>query len=143
MTITEKDELMIALLRENGRMAVSEIARRLHVSRTAAQVRLEKLERTGVISGYGVRLSKSYTKREIRALVMIKSPASSRAAIEARLVKIPQLTSLFFISGMFDIAVVIAAQSVEDLDQLIDKIGMLEGVKDTQSSIILSTKVDR
>ncbi len=134
---------MIALLRENGRMAVSEMARRLHVSRTAAQVRLEKLERTGVITGYGVRLSLSFTKREIRALVMIKSPASSRASIEARLIKIPQLTSLFFISGVFDIAVVIATQSVEDLDILIDKIGMFDGVKDTQSSIILSTKVER
>jgi hypothetical protein len=44
---------------------------------------------------------------------------------------------------MFDIALVIAAQSVEDLDQLIDKIGILDGVIDTQSSIILSTKVDR
>ncbi|MBT4891004.1 MAG: Lrp/AsnC family transcriptional regulator [Rhodospirillales bacterium] len=143
MTTTDKDEHMIALLRENGRMSVSELARRLHVSRTAAQARLDKLERSEIIKGYSVRLSAAFAKTEVRALVMIKSPPFNRAKIEASLTKITNLASLFSISGVFDLAAVISAQSVEALDTTIDKIGNLEGVEDTQSSIILSTKVDR
>ena len=74
MEITNKDEQLISLLRENARLSVSEIARRLSVSRTAAQMRLEKLERNGVIDGYSVRLSAKLLKDQVRALVMIKSP---------------------------------------------------------------------
>ncbi len=143
MTTSDKDDQMIALLRENGRMSVSELARRLHVSRTAAQSRLDKLERTNVIQGYSVRLSSTFTKNEVRALVMIKSPPPNRVRIEAALARISNLKSLFSISGVFDLSAVISAQSVEALDATIDQIGRLEGVEDTQSSIILSTKVDR
>lgn len=143
MTIMDKDEHLIALLRDNARMPVSEIARHLNVSRTAAQVRLEKLERTGVIAGYTLRLSSSFEKNRVRALVMIKLPPSNRALVEIALAKIPALQTLHSISGIYDLAAEISAPSVGELDQVIDIIGQLDGVADTQSSIILSTKLER
>ncbi|MGR3292269.1 MAG: Lrp/AsnC family transcriptional regulator, partial [Paracoccaceae bacterium] len=66
MSLTEKDETLIGLLRENGRRSVSEIARRMSASRTAVQVRLQKLERNGVIQGYSVKLSPAYLKTRVR-----------------------------------------------------------------------------
>lgn len=143
MEISDKDEQLISLLRENARLSVSEIARRLSVSRTAAQMRLEKLERNGVIDGYSVRLSERFSKDRVRALVMIKSPPGNRTKIENALSEIPQLTSLYSISGAFDLSAVISASSVRDLDTAIDEIGRLDGVDDTMSSVILSTKIDR
>ena len=143
MTILDKDEQLIALLRENARLPVAELARRLGVSRTAAQVRLEKLERTGVIDGYTVRLSSSFARNRVRAMVMIKSPPANRAGVEAALAKIPALTSLHSISGAYDLSAEISAPSVGQLDTVIDQIGTLDGVADTLSSIILSTKLDR
>ena len=74
MDISTKDQQLLAILTENARCPVSEIARRMSVSRTAAQMRLQKLERNGVIEGYGVRYSPAYQKNQVRALVMIKSP---------------------------------------------------------------------
>lgn len=139
----DKDETLIALLRENARMPVAEIARQLGVSRTAAQVRLEKLERTGVIDGYTVRLSSAFRRNRVRAMVMIKSPPATRAGVEMALGKMPALTSLHSISGAYDLAAEVSAPSVEDLDTVIDAIGVLDGVADTQSSIILSTKIER
>ena len=143
MDISHKDEQLISLLRENARLSVSEIARRLSVSRTAAQMRLEKLERNGVIDGYSVRLSAKFLKDRVRALVMIKSPPGNRAKIENALSKMRQLTSLYSISGVFDLYAVISAPSVGELDSAIDEIGRLDGVDDTMSSVILSTKIDR
>ncbi|RLA06069.1 MAG: AsnC family transcriptional regulator [Gammaproteobacteria bacterium] len=143
MEFSDQDEHLISLLRENARLSVSEIARRLSVSRTAAQMRLQKLERTGVIEGYSVRLSESFSKDQIRALVMIKSPPGKRSKIENALTAIPQLTTLYSISGAFDLSAVISAASVADLDAAIDEIGRLDGVEDTLSSVILSTKIDR
>ena len=106
-------------------------------------MRLQKLERTGVIEGYSVRLSESFSKDQIRALVMIKSPPGKRSKIENALTAIPQLTTLYSISGAFDLSAVISAASVADLDAAIDEIGRLDGVEDTLSSVILSTKIDR
>jgi len=143
MRLSEKDEHLIALLRQNGRLSVAELARRLNLSRTAAQMRLQKLERNGVITGYSVRLSAQFLQDRIRALVLIKFAPSRRAGIEKSLRDMPQVTSLYSISGAFDMAGVVSAASMDRLDAIIDRIGCLDGIDETMSSIILSTKIDR
>lgn len=143
MTISDKDERLIDLLRKDARTPVAEIARRLSVSRTAAKARLDKLEKSGVITGYGVRLSDQHQQGRVQALVMIKSPALKREAIEKALMEMHSLRSLYSISGVFDLVAVISTQTIADLDRHIDKIGQLKGVEDTMSSVILSTKVSR
>lgn len=141
--MADKDGILISLLQENARMPVSEIARRMGVSRTAAQVRLEKLERSGTVTGYTVKLSDNYRRDKVRAVVMIKSPPRDRPRIESELAQIPELSSLYSISGIFDLSAIISTVSVEDLDRVIDHIGRIDGVVETQSSIILSTKIER
>ena len=143
MTISDKDELLINILRENARTSVADIARRLSLSRTATQARLEKLERNGTIAGYTVRLGDHLKHEQIRALVLIKCTASNRGGIEAALAKITKLTLLHSISGIYDLCAFIAARNAEELDRTIDQIGQLDGVDDTMSSIILATKIDR
>ncbi len=143
MTNTSQDQLLITLLRDNARLPISELARKLGVSRTAAQARLMRLERDDIIKGYTVKLSDNYLKGCIKAMVMIKAPPGKRVSIERSLSKIPQLITLYSISGSFDITAVVIAPSVSELDQVIDQIGTLEGVEETQSSVILSTKFER
>lgn len=143
MDINSKDDQLINLLRENGRMNVAEISRRMCVSRTAAQMRLQKLERNETIKGYSVELSNQYLKSRVRALVMIKFPPSKRSQIEANLASITHVTSLYSISGSFDLAGIVSASDMESLDAVIDRIGCIKGIDETMSSIILSTKIDR
>jgi DNA-binding Lrp family transcriptional regulator len=143
MDLTDKDQQLIALLQQDGRLSVSEMARKLSASRTAVQMRLQKLERNGVINGYTVKLSSTYLEKRVQALVMIKLSAGSRGKIEAELAAIKQLTSLYSISGVFDMSGVISALSMAELDEIIDKIGCLTGIDETMSSIILSTKFNR
>jgi len=143
MTKIDKDQQLLALLRENARLPISELARKLNVSRTAAQARLQRLERSGIIRGYTLRLSDDYQQGCIKAMIMIKASPINRTIIEQALNRIPQLTGLYSISGKFDMTAIVIAPSVLELDQVIDKIGVLDGVEETQSSVILSTKIDR
>lgn len=143
MTNLAKDQQLLALLRDNARMPISELARKLNVSRTAAQARLQRLEREGTIKGYTTRLSDNYLQNSIKAMIMIKVPPNKRVSIERAMNHIPELTALYSISGAFDMTAVIMAPSVPELDQVIDQIGVLEGVEETQSSVILATKIDR
>ncbi|MGV8944510.1 winged helix-turn-helix transcriptional regulator, partial [Thermomonas sp.] len=66
MRISTPDELLLSLLRENARASTAEIARRLGLSRTTVQNRIERLERQGVISGYTVRVNDEYERSRIR-----------------------------------------------------------------------------
>lgn len=143
MTNITQDQRLIALLRYNARLAISELARLLGVSRTAAQARLQRLERDGIIKGYTVKLSDDYLKGCIKAMVMIKVPPAKRVNIERALSKISQLITLYSISGSFDLTAVVVAPSVAELDKVIDQIGILDGVEETQSSVVLSTKFER
>ncbi|UXS00580.1 Lrp/AsnC family transcriptional regulator [Agrobacterium tumefaciens] len=143
MTITDKDRALLALLSENARMPVAELARKLGLSRTTVQARIERLETEGVIAGYGLRFSESYLSGLVRAHVLITIAPKALPAVTASLSAIREVTTLHSVGGSFDLIAILAAPSIADLDQLIDRIGALEGVERTLSSIILSTRISR
>lgn len=143
MQITDKDRELLALLGENARMPVATLARRLGLSRTTVQARLERLEREGVIAGYGVRLSEAFQSGLIRAHVLITIAPKTLPAVSVELSAIREVTMLHSVNGSFDLIAIVAAPSIAELDRLIDHIGALSGVERTLSSIILSTRIAR
>ena len=143
MTIADKDRALLALLSENARMPVAELARKLGLSRTTVQARIERLEAEGVIAGYGLRLSESYLSGLVRAHVLITLAPKRSGAIETALRKIPEVRVLHSVSGPFDLIAIVAAASIGELDALIDRIGGLDGVERTTSAIVLSTRIQR
>lgn len=141
--LTVKDRELLALLGENARMPVATLARRLSLSRTTVQARLERLEREGVIAGYGVRLSEEYNSGLIRAHILITIAPKALSQVTASLERLQAVTALHSVSGSFDLIAMIAAPSIAELDHLVDRIGLIEGVERTLSSIILSTRISR
>ena len=137
------DERLISALRENGRAPTAELARLVGRSRTSVQSRIERLERDGVIIGYSVRLAPEHDLGAVRAHVMIKVGPKEARAVIAALQAIPQVRVLHSVSGDVDLIAVAAAASVAEMDAVIDRIGVLDGVERTTSSIILSTKFER
>ena len=137
------DQRLISALRENGRAPTAELARLVGRSRTSVQSRIERLEREGVIIGYGVRLAPEHDLGAVRAHVMIKVGPKEARAVIAALQAIPQVRVLHSVSGEVDLIAVAAAASVAEMDAVIDHIGVLDGVERTTSSIILSTKFER
>ena len=71
MKLNTPDELLLSLLRENARASTAQIARRLNLSRTTVQSRIDRLEREGVISGYTVRVHDEYERGQILSLIHI------------------------------------------------------------------------
>ena len=137
------DQTLIAALRENARASTAQLARLVGRSRTSVQSRIERLERQGVIAGYGVRLAPEHDFGAVRAHVMIKVGPKESRAVTAALRAIPQVRVLHSVSGDVDLIAVAATASVADMDEVIDRIGALDGVERTTSSIILSTKFER
>ncbi len=139
----DTDQRLISLLRENARASTAELGRRLGLSRTTVQSRIERLERQGVILGYTARLSDDVEKGAVRAHVMITVGPKDARTVETALRAIPAVRVLHSVSGAFDLLAVVVAPSVAEMDDVIDQIGALQGVERTTSSIVLSTRVDR
>jgi DNA-binding Lrp family transcriptional regulator len=137
------DQRLLLALRENARAPTAELARLVGRSRTSVQSRIERLEKQGVIMGYGVRLAPEHALGAVRAHVMIKVAPKEARAVSAALRVITQVQVLHSVSGEADLIAVAAAASVAEMDLVIDQIGALAGVERTTSSIILSTKFER
>jgi DNA-binding Lrp family transcriptional regulator len=137
------DEKLLLALRDNARASTARLARWVGRSRTSVQSRLERLEREGVIVGYSVRVAPEHELGAVRAHVMIKVGPKEARAVTAALKVIPQVRVLHSVSGDVDLIAVAATASVAEMDEVIDRIGALDGVERTTSSIILSTKFER
>jgi len=138
-----KDDELLSLLAENARTPIAELARRLKLSRTTVQARIERLERGNVIAGYTLRRGASAEKALIKGHVLITMKPKSAARTIADLTAMHEVRTLHSVSGEVDLIAIVAAPSVEALDRVIDDIGNLDGVERTQTSVILATKVER
>lgn len=143
MPLDAIDQKLIAALRRNGRASTAELARLVGRSRTTVQARIERLERDGVIIGYTARLAPEREQGAVRAHLMVKVEPKKEAAVGAALRGIDEVRVLHTVAGVFDMIVVAAADTIGQIEGVIDRIGNLEGVERTTSSIILSTKLDR
>ena len=143
MKITSADEALLSVLRENARLSTADIARRLGLSRTTVQSRIERLEREGVIEGYTVRVGDDYERGRIRAHILVTVLPKQMPAVVQALHAMPEVRSLHSVSGAHDLVAMGVVPTVADMDELTDRIGAIEGVERTTSSVILSTKFER
>jgi len=142
-TLDATDRALLALLRDDARASTTELARKLRLSRTTVQSRMERLQRQRVIAGFTITVPDELEADLVRAHVLITLAPKRSGAIETALRKIPEVRVLHSVSGPFDLIAIVAAASIGELDALIDRIGGLDGVERTTSAIVLSTRIQR
>lgn len=141
--INTLDDRLLQQLRANARLSTSELARRLDVSRSTVQSRLQKLEENDVIHSYTVVLGDKYRRGLMRAHVLVAIEQRLTGRLNRELEAIPQIVSLHAISGEFDVIVEVEAEGPQALNQILDRISALEGIRRTQTSVILETRFQR
>jgi len=137
------DRTILGLLGADARMSVATLARRLKLARSTVQARLERLETSGIIAGYTLKLGEEARAGRLRASVLVTIEPRAQAAILTRLKAIAEVERVFTTSGRFDLLMQIGAPNTQVLDQVLDQIGGLTGVKSSESLIHLSTRIDR
>lgn len=137
------DNRLLSALASNARASVSTLGRKLGLARTTVQARIEKLERTGVIAGYTVRLGETARRDRIRATVLVNFDPRSGPQVVSRLKTMPEVEVAHTSSGRFDLVLQLATRNTAQLDEILDVIGAITGVRSSESLIHLSTKIDR
>lgn len=141
--LTPADAQLLAVLREDARASTTAIARRLGLSRTTVQSRIDRLQQTGVIAGYTVRLGQALEQQQVRAHILITVLPKKMPAVVKALQGIEAVRTLHSVSGLHDLVAMAAVDGVAAMDELTDAIGAIDGVERTTTAVILGTKFER
>ncbi len=137
--MSDTDRQLIALLRDNARMSVTDLAQRLRVSRATVQNRIDKLEQSGVIIGYTVRLKPEAEGHRIRAWMNIAVEGNKAQVVLQALRGEPHVYALHSTNGRWDIVTELRADTLEQFDRVLGRIRLIPGIAATETSILLST----
>lgn len=138
-TLDDTDTELVAMLRDNARTPVATLAKRLKVARGTVQNRMARLEREGVIVGYSVRLKPQVEAYRIRALMTIAVEGNRSDEVLRALRGHPNVSSLHSTNGRWDFVAELQADTLEAFDRVLGSIRLVEGIANTETSILLST----
>lgn len=135
----DTDRQLISLLRDNARASVASLAKVLRVSRGTVQNRLDKLEADGTIVGYTVRLRPQAEAHQIRAFMTVAVEGNRIGPVLSALRGDPAVSALHTTNGRWDIVAELRADSLEAFDRVLGRVRLLEGIANTETSLLLST----
>ena len=135
----EIDHKLMSLLRQDARLTVAALAAKLKVSRGTVTNRIRRLEDDGVIVGYTVRLRPDVQHNAIKAWMSIAVEGNQTRAVIANLLGEPGVATLHDTNGRWDLLAELRAESLQELAKVLERIRLLKGISNTETSIHLET----
>jgi DNA-binding Lrp family transcriptional regulator len=117
--LDDTDRRIVEALRADGRLSMRALAARLHVSRAGVYSRVERLERDGVITGYGARIDPARYGRSLSAYVNLKVAQQSWKSLRTRVLAIEEVEHAALVSGEYDIVLLVRARDIDTLRDLV------------------------
>ena len=139
MAMDDTDRRLISMLRKDARMNVAALATKLGVSRGTVTNRLRKLEDDQVIVGYTVRLRPDAEPNAIRAWMSVLVEGNQTRAVIASLLGEPGVQALHDTNGRWDLLAELRAETMTQLSQLLERVRLIKGIANTETSILLAT----
>lgn len=135
--VDETDEKIIRILQADSRKAFVEIASEIGLSESAVRRRVKNLVDRMIIKRFTIELGTT-DKTSAITLISVSSTADT-SAVSNQLMNLNGVKVVYEITGQYDIAAIIAAPAIADINKCIDDIRKTEGVSDTDTVIILKT----
>jgi len=135
------DLAILELLQANARISNADIARQLDMAPSAILDRIRKLEQRGVIQGYTTRIDAAAVGLGLTAFILVRTEERvGSGAIGQALARIPEVQELHHVAGEDCYLVKVRVPDTEGLSRLLhNRFGRLKGVRNTRSTIVLST----
>lgn len=133
------DRRIIAHLRADGRASLSKVADALGVARGTVQSRLERLHETGTLLGFTARVREDYDVNAVHAVMMIEVVGKSTTQVIRKLRGIAEISTLHTTNGKWDLVADIRAGSLSDFDRVLREVRMIDGVSNSETSLLLSS----
>lgn len=131
------DRTLLNLLIQDSRTPTVTLAQKLGVARATVQNRISRLVSNRIIKRFTVEFDENYSRRVIRAITMIRIQPGQAKRITPTLKKIPQITRILSVSAPYDYIVETVVDELTELDKIVAVIRDIDGIQDTQTSIVL------
>jgi DNA-binding Lrp family transcriptional regulator len=133
----DTDRHLVSLLRDNARLPVATLAKKLGVSRGTVQNRIARLIATGGIEGFTVRAKPD--AGTIRAIMLIEIEGERSDRIVDELKKFPEVRAVHTTNGRWDMVIELATDSLQTFDRVLHRIRLIAGVSASETSLLLSS----
>ena len=131
------DAKIIKILQADSRKTFVEIGNEIGLSESAVRRRVKNLIRREIIKKFTVEIN-SGDKTSAITLISVNS-TSDTSSVSKELMGLTGVEVIYEITGQYDIAAVISAPSISEINRSIDEVRKTEGVSDTNTVIILKT----
>lgn len=140
------DRKMIAILRDHGRISVTELAQRVGLSKTPCQVRLRRLIDDGVIRGFAAIFDPAKLGLDHVAFTEVKLSDTREHALEefkAAVRRIPEVEECHMIASSFDYLLKVRTADIRRYRIVLgEKISSLPHVANTSTFVTMETLKD-
>ncbi|GHE05022.1 ArsR family transcriptional regulator [Defluviimonas sp. 20V17] len=141
------DRRIIAVLQTSGRITTTELAERVGLSPTPCARRVDRLEREGVITGYGARVDPAKLGLPVSIFVSVELDRQDRAAIVAfeRAIRgFEEVMECHLMTGSRDVLLRVAAADLTAFDRFLEeKLMQVKGIRNLRSNFALRTILQR
>jgi Lrp/AsnC family transcriptional regulator, leucine-responsive regulatory protein len=132
------DRALLHELRDDARLSMAELGRRVGLSRTATLARVRRLEADGAIRGYHAELAADEQPAHVARVGIVVRTPDVRAYVR-RLTEFPETREVETLAGELDLLVRFATASAARLDEILDRIsGWRETVRTTTFVVLRS-----
>jgi DNA-binding Lrp family transcriptional regulator len=133
----DTDRQIIEALRADGRMSMRALAELVHISRASAYARVSRLEREGVITGYGALIDPVRAGYALSAYVYLDIAQRSWKTVRGQLLSMPEIDHVALVSGEHDILLRVRARDAVSLrDTVLTRLQDIPEVRSTQTVLI-------
>ena len=139
--MNDLDSRILALLKRNARMSVTQMSHELGVSRVTIDAHIKKMEASGVITGYTVTLGIEEFRHNVSGWIMINVDANLEESAIDKLIDMSEISRLFTTNGRWDLTAEIQTSTLEAFDSAISRLRQIPGIKETDTSLLLSSRI--
>ena len=137
------DRKILKVLQGNARASLQEVGQAVGLSPSPCWGRIRKMEETGVIEGYTVRLNPPALGLHDTVLVQVTLDSHSDNTLEKfgeTLASIPEVMEAYLVSGDYDYLLRIAVRDTRDYERLLrERLYKIKGIRHSKSSFVLRT----
>ncbi|WP_084450817.1 Lrp/AsnC family transcriptional regulator [Gemmobacter nectariphilus] len=135
------DQAILRVLATEGRIPVTELARRIGLSKSPTQARVKRLEEEGVITGYRAILDPIRLGRAHVAYVEVKLSDTREAALQAfnrAVLAVPEVEECHMIASRFDYLLKVRTADIQDYRRVLgERISALPHVASTSTHVAM------
>jgi Lrp/AsnC family leucine-responsive transcriptional regulator len=138
--IDATDRKIIGELTTDGRVSLAELGRRVNLSSPAVAERVQRLERSGVITGYRAEIDPRALGYPLTAIVRVKPAAGQLPRIPELALEIPEVSECHRITGEDCFFLKVHLRSIDDLSAVLDR---FLAYGETTTSLINASPIPR